>query len=430
MQIKKTKRYVFNLIEFGEGRLVMNIDVLFLGRLFPREKEKEIKNKMKTGLQDAANVLQWNIIDGFEENDIGRMKIINYLPIDAYPKGYEDKFIEGFTFSHTDKYDAEDINVHCCNIFGIKRFVNVLYFKRHIRRWAKQKSDKKKVLFSYTANSMFLTLAKLAKKINPDITIACLIADIPEYSTTTPPKGAKKLYHDFEVKKCAKLYSVVDKYILLTKQMAERLGLTAPFTVMEGIANTQMPSANEELAEKYKNEKYVLYSGLLNVKFGIATLLEAFGKITDTDVKLILCGSGDGEELVYKKLKTDDRIVHLGRIDRKSVLALQKNATILVNPRQNNEDFTKYSFPSKNMEYLSSGVPVIAYKLDGIPDEYDDYILYPEDNSAEELYKKIKSVLKMTEEERQNIGEKARCFVFENKNKNKQTQRIFEFIEK
>ena len=26
------------------------------------------KNKMKTGLQDAANALQWNIIDGFEEN--------------------------------------------------------------------------------------------------------------------------------------------------------------------------------------------------------------------------------------------------------------------------------------------------------------------------------------------------------------------------
>ena len=38
-----------------------------------------------------------------------------------------------------------------------------------------------------------------------------------------------------------------------------------------------------------------------------------------------------------------------------------------VNPRQNNEEFTKYSFPSKTMEYLASGVPVVAYKLDGIP---------------------------------------------------------------
>ncbi len=408
----------------------MNIDVLFLGRLFPREKEKEIKNKMKTGLQDAANVLQWNIIDGFEENDLGRMKIVNYLPVDAYPNGYDDKFIEGFSFSHTDKYDSKDINVHCCNVFGIKRFVNIFYFKKHIRKWAKQKTDKKKVLFSYTANSMFLSLAKLAKKINSDITVACLIADIPEYSTTTPPTGVKKLYHDFEVKKCEKLYGVVDKYVLLTKQMAERLNLTAPFVVMEGIANTQKTFANEDLAEKYKNEKYILYSGLLNVKFGIGTLLEAFDKIQDYDIKLVLCGSGDGEEIVYQKMKTDDRIIYLGRIDRTSVLALQKNATILVNPRQNNEDFTKYSFPSKNIEYLSSGVPVIAYKLDGIPDEYDDYFLYPENDSCEELYEKMKSVLEMTEEERRSMGEKARSFVVENKNKNKQTQRIFEFIEK
>ena len=45
---------------------------------------------------------------------------------------------------------------------------------------------------------MFLTLAKMAKKINPEIVVACVIADIPEYSTTTPPKGAKKLYHDYE----------------------------------------------------------------------------------------------------------------------------------------------------------------------------------------------------------------------------------------
>ena len=408
----------------------MNIDVLFLGRLFPREKEKEIKSKMKTGLQDAANVLQWNIIDGFEETNSGRMKIINYLPIDAYPKGYDDKFIEGFSFSHTDKYDAEDINAHCCNILGIKRFVNIFYFKKHIKNWARQKSDKKKVVFSYTANSMFLRLAKIAKRINPDIVGACLIADIPEYSTTTPPKGVKKLYHDYEVKKCTELYGVVDKYILLTEQMSDRLGLTAPHIVMEGIASTQKTCLNDDIAEKYKNEKYILYSGLLNVRFGIGTLLDAFEKIGDKDIKLILCGTGDGEELINEKMKTDSRIVFLGRIDRASVLALQKNATILVNPRQNNEEFTKYSFPSKNMEYLSSGVPVIAYKLDGIPDEYDDYIIYPEDDSSEGLYKKIRSVLDMTEEERQSIGEKARCFVVENKNKNKQAQRIFEFIEK
>lgn len=402
----------------------MSLDVLFLGRLFPREKEQEIKGKMKTGLQDAANALQWNIIDGFEENDFGTMRIVNYLPVDAYPNGYADMFIEGFSFSHTDKYNEGDVNVRCCNIFGIKRFINIFYFKKHIKKWAKEKSDKQKILFSYTANSMFLSLAKLAKKINPEVKVVCLIADIPEYSTVSVLTGAKKLYHDYEVKKTASLYGVVDKFVLLTEHMAERLGLKAPFIVMEGIATT----TDVEACEDTDYGRYILYTGLLNKRFGMCNLVDAFTELDDENVKLILCGSGDAEDYIAQRQKEDERIVTLGRVDRVKALQLQKGATILVNPRQNNEDFTKFSFPSKNLEYLSSGVPTVAYKLDGIPDDYDDYIIYPADDTPEALRDELVRLLGLTEGERKAMGEKARRFVCENKNKTAQAKRIVEFL--
>lgn len=402
----------------------MSLDVLFLGRLFPREKEQEIKGKMKTGMQDAANALQWNIIDGFEENDFGTMKIVNYLPVDAYPNGYTDKFIEGFSFSHTDKYNEGDINVRCCNLFGIKRFINIFYFKKHIKKWAKQKTDKQKVLFSYTANSMFLSLARLAKKVNPDIQVACLIADIPEYSTVSVLTGFKKLYHDYEVKKTASLYGVVDKFVLLTEHMAERLGLKAPFIVMEGIATT----TNVEACDDTDYGKYILYTGLLNKKFGLCNLVDAFSKLNDENVKLILCGTGDAEDYIAQKQKDDKRIITLGRVDRVKALQLQKGAAILVNPRQNNEDFTKFSFPSKNLEYLSSGTPTVAYKLDGIPDEYDDYIIYPADDSVEALRDELVRLLDMSEDERRVLGETAKSFVCANKCKKSQAKRIIDFL--
>lgn len=402
----------------------MSLDVLFLGRLFPREKEQEIKGKMKTGMQDAANALQWNIIDGFEENDFGTMKIVNYLPVDAYPNGYTDKFIEGFSFSHTDKYNEGDINIRCCNLFGIKRFINIFYFKKHIKKWAKQKTDKQKVLFSYTANSMFLSLARLAKKVNPDIQVACLIADIPEYSTVSVLTGFKKLYHDYEVRKTASLYGVVDKFILLTEHMAERLGLKAPFIVMEGIATT----TDIEACEDKDYGKYILYTGLLNKKFGLCNLVDAFSELNDENVKLILCGTGDAEDYIAQKQKDDKRIITLGRVDRVKALQLQKGAAILVNPRQNNEDFTKFSFPSKNLEYLSSGTPTVAYKLDGIPDEYDDYIIYPADDSVEALRDELVRLLDMSEDERRVLGETAKSFVCANKCKKSQAKRIIDFL--
>lgn len=110
----------------------MKFDILFLGRLFPREKEAEIKLKMKTGMQDAANALQWNIIDGLEENNCGRIKILNYLPVNSYPKGYTDREIEAFSFAHTDAYECDDLNVGCTNRAIIKHIVNIYPFKREL----------------------------------------------------------------------------------------------------------------------------------------------------------------------------------------------------------------------------------------------------------------------------------------------------------
>lgn len=406
----------------------MGLDLLFLGRLFPREKETEIKNKMKTGMQDAANALQWNIIDGLEANECGRMKILNYLPVDSYPNGYTEKNIEAFHFAHTDKYDCQDLNVGCTNLSVIKQFANVYPFKREMKKWVLDKNEGKKVLVLYTASSMFLTLAKYAKKLNPQVEVCCIIADLPEFATASDLHGIRKAYSSYQTNKCASLYKYIDKFVLLTKQMAERLKIKVPFTVIEGIAPENDSDLKSETAEKYTNKKYILYTGTLNYKFGIGELLDAFKLIEAKDVCLLICGFGQAEERIKQDMKRDSRIVYLGKVNRIDALALQRNATVLVNPRQNNEEFTKYSFPSKTMEYLSSGVPLVAYKLDGMPGEYDSYINYVPDNSPESLAREISKVLDMSDEERACAGKTAQAFVAENKNYIVQSKKILDFI--
>ena len=108
----------------------------------------------------------------------------------------------------------------------------------------------------------------------------------------------------------------------------------------------------------------------------------------------------------------------------------QQKATLLVNPRQNNEEFTKYSFPSKNLEYMLSGRPTICYMLDGVPDEYSNYLIVPENDSVEALAEAIKSVFDKTYEEQSQIGIKARNFVLENKNYLVQTRKIIDLLNK
>ena len=114
---------------------------------------------------------------------------------------------------------------------------------------------------------------------------------------------------------------------------------------------------------------------------------------------------------------------------RDEILELQRNATILVNPRQNNEEFTKYSFPSKNLEYLSSGTPLVAYKLDGIPEEYSNYINYVEDDSIESLKRKLMEVCEDVNGVAHERALSAFEFVKNEKNAQKQTEKIKKMLD-
>src|SRR5690606_15738320 len=152
--------------------------------------------------------------------------------------------------------------------------------------------------------------------------------------------------------------------------------------------------------------KSILYTGTLNKKYGILILLEAFELIKKDNYQLWICGAGEAEEDITKISANDHRIKFFGRVSRKEALRLQRKATVLINPRKSEEVFTKYSFPSKNMEYLLSGRPTIAYKLPGIPAEYEEYMFFIEDETAQGMAKKIIEACEKDPEELFEFGKK------------------------
>lgn len=405
----------------------MGYDILFLGKLFPKEKEAEIKSKMKSGMQDAANALQWNIIHGLDANNCGRIRILDQLPVDSYPRGYEDKTIEEYVFQHTSKYRSDDKIVHGTNLMVVKQFANLKPFKVEAKRWAMDGNNEKKVLVLYTASVLFLQIAKYIKRVNGNIETCCIIADLPEFSSARTLHGIRKIYNDYQAKKAAGLYRYVDKFVLLTDQMADRLHLKAPYVVMEGIAPEQEVFENIPLPCELEGKRYILYTGTLSYEFGIGTLLEAFEKTKDESLKLVICGFGEAEEAILKS--RDKRIVYLGKVDRMLALALQRGATVLVNPRQNNNEFTKYSFPSKTMEYLASGTPVVAYRLDGVPPEYAPFLHSPVDNTPQALAEEIQRLLALSPGERRALGQAAKDYVLTNKGAVAQAKKILDLLE-
>lgn len=385
--------------------------------MIPQEMADEVKRNSSNNMADAANVLEHNLMEGFSMNLPTPPKIINVLPIGSYPRYYHKAFVKKTTFQLCGRSDHENLNF--CNI----KFIRNYFIERAVYKTLKTSCEAKKgevVLCIYSASAEFLTVAEKLKKKYPNLIVCDIIADLPGMTNLSNKKSALlERFIDYKAKKSLDCLECVDCFVLLTKQMADYLRIKKPYCVVEGIV-----SKTQQFEKKETLEKTILYSGTLHQKFGIMNLVNAFSQIEDPNYRLVICGIGDSEQAIKDATKVDSRISFLGHLSRNEVIEWQKKATVLVNPRQNNGEFTKYSFPSKTMEYLSSGIPVVAYKLDGIPDEYDQYIQYVADDSIESLKKKLVEVCEMAREERQELGNIGRNFVLTQKNSKIQVRKI------
>lgn len=402
-------------------------DILFLGGLFPKEAEREIIELSKGNVQNAANVLQWNIVNGLDYNLKKPIKVLNSLYIGSFPLRYKKLMVESYKFNHC--IGSDDYNVGFMNLMGIKAITRWTSLKPKLKEWALDgKSDK--VIIAYALTSNNLRAFKYLKKLNKDVCTCIVVPDLPQYMNTSNKQSLIYKYAKLiDIKNINRNIKHADSFVLLTEYMREKLEIIhKPYIVVEGIATINNSESICDKIIKDEELKIVLYTGTLNERYGIITLLEAFKKIQSEEYRLIICGDGDAKAKIIESAKLDNRIIYEGIVERSRVLKLQAEATILINPRQDNEEFCKYSFPSKILEYLSSGIPTVAYKLRGIPEEYNKYIIYVEDNRQETLTNKIVEACMKSEAEREKIGNEAKDFVIKNKGAKEQVKKIIDMI--
>lgn len=402
-----------------------NIEYAFLSIMIPEEKKDEIFFNSKNNMQEAANVLQWHLYNGLSYNLNKRIKIFNILPIGSYPQYYKKIFIKKEIFDT--KFDKNNINIGFCNIKGLRRFFQEKNIYYEIKKWC-DNNDSKKILFVYTINPTFISVISKIKDNFENIKICAIVADLPNMVSLSKNRSIfRYIYEKKYVKKNISYLSLIDYYVLLTEHMANYLKIKQPYCIIEGISTQIDYSISNNSFTT--TDKVILYAGTLHKRFGIMNLLYAFEKLNDQNIKLIICGTGDCENEIKQISKKNKNVLFLGQLSRDEVINLQKKSTALINPRQNQEEFTKYSFPSKNLEYLSTGVPLIAYKLDGIPNEYDEYINYVPDNSIDSLVYTIKKVCNDPDETIKEKAFLAREFVLNEKNEIKQTKKIIDMME-
>ena len=196
-----------------------------------------------------------------------------------------------------------------------------------------------------------------------------------------------KVGKKFDIRKFVKLNKDVDSYMLLTEHMADKIDVhNMPYIVKEGIiSQNDIENAKSKIKNQNKpnDVKYIVYTGKMNERFGVKTLVEAFMSIPDKNLRLVLCGKGDAVDFIKEKNDLDNRIMFMGQVTPEKAGEWQSSASVLVNPRTNDEEFAKYSFPSKNIQYLLTGNAVVCYMLDGMPERYRDMVFVVDDKNGE-----------------------------------------------
>jgi len=399
--------------------------IVFLSRLIPNEVKNEVIENAKHGMYESSIALQIKIIQGFDKIlSEGALILCNVEPIGSWPQHYGKIKINSFLFDHQNNSMFSDYNVGFTNVIAIKQKSIELNLIRTLM--ILQNYEKIDAIIAYSPTTYFIKALIQFKKRYSKTKLCLVIPDLPDFNDMSRKISIKNLiYNKIQNRLLKNGYRHFDSMVLLTSQMVDYLKWNKPYVVIEGIADDYMNS----VIENNDNTKSIVYTGTTHKKFGIPLLLAAFKKITISDIRLIICGCGDYDNEIRKIAETDQRILFLGVVSHDKAISIQRKASVLVNPRQNYGEYTRYSFPSKIMEYLSTGVPVVAYKLDGIPEAYNEYINIPDDNSIEALAEKISHILKLPDEKRNSLGSKGRLFVTSNMNSIIQAKKILNMLE-
>ncbi len=307
---------------------------------------------------------------------------------------------------------------------GLSFYFNTLFWQ--IKNRGKQKGIIMDA--SYVSVLPFVNMASLGFKSKR----TAIFCDIYDYMADV--QDARENQKISFVKRVAKrvisrCYKRLDSYVFLTEQMNEVINpYGKPYIVMEGLVDIDMESTPNELSDKAEG-KVMMYAGAIRAQYGVKNLIEGFMKIRNEDARLWIFGDGDYKDAVRDFQKKDPRITFFGAVPLKTVIAYELQATVLINPRPADKEFTKYSFPSKNMEYMASGTPILTTRLPGMPQEYYDYIYTIDGSTAEDIEIALNRVLAQSKETLHAFGKKSKDFVLQKKNNTVQAQRIVDLLQ-
>jgi glycosyltransferase involved in cell wall biosynthesis len=403
--------------------------ILFVTGIYPHDSVELLKELSGNRLQSAANAFQWSVVEGLMDNGYD-FEVVSFPFLPSYPMRYSSLYTPSAPIIYRDKHIGSMMSY--CALAGYKNISIEHRLYSYVTRWieANESRYSKLLILTYTPHYAFVNAVKDAVKrcASNKVVVGSIVTDlVDDMLSFASNRGVlKRLQCRLSKSKTLAAYKHIDKFVILTKAMEENIPeAKGKSVVVEGLAQHAVLEPKRSCSG---HEKVFLYTGALDEFTCVKDLIEAFTLIKSPEYRLIICGVGGLSSYVKRMSQEDSRIEFRGVVPREECLTLQREATCLVNPRKPNGDITKFSIPSKTMEYMSSGTPMIGYQLEGIPSEYYEHMYTPSDLTNEALAQTMEYVASVGQAVLNDKAKAAYEFLSTNKTAKAQVRKIVEFL--
>lgn len=307
---------------------------LCIGTMVPEQYEVKI-----AALSNAGNRFLWNLTNAIyrQNHEVQRISYMG-IPVET---GVKTELQENRDERVTYVWKTKNI------VSGILNCHNTIY---------KRLKDAD-YLLAYNVVYAWLFVPVIARILRkPAVLVLADFSDTDAYSNLK-----RKLYALFQ-KWSIRLY---DKVIGLSQNTDKILRKKQQFILMEGGINHEFYDDFSVPDQRNSEHIVLMYAGVLEKVTGVDLLLQAFMNNHSTNIKLLISGKGSLETLVRSAQEQDTRIQYLGCPVYDEYIKNLHKADILINPRNMNLAENRNNFPSKIMEYLATGKPILSTKFPG-----------------------------------------------------------------
>lgn len=393
--------------------------VTFLGFTIPDRWMDELLESDRH-MPAQTHAFAWALVDALRASSV-EVNLLSSVPATSYP-GNPRVLFRGGSFSARGLAGSALPFVNVIVLKHFTRLLSCLTVGTRALRMAKPQ-----VLLVHGVHSPYLIFAVLARGLARVRSVVVLTdpPGVPVDGDSTLASLLKRL--DVNLVRWA--LRRVDGVVALTGPLATDLAAGTPALIMEGIFAEPTGAPTLPSERPASDGTTVMYAGGLLPGYGVDRLLEAFRWLEAPAARLAVFGKGPLSDAVSRLHAQDARVQEPRFVDRLQIREACYSADLLVQPRPTGEAFVPYSFPSKLLDYMASGTPVLSTRLSGIPGEYEPYLYWIEDDSAAGIAEALRAVLALPESERRRKGRDAARFVRETRDASSQGARIRAFLE-